>query len=48
VGVARQDLANPDLPERFRVGAALNHGDPATYYGGGAEGYTDYPTLNAS
>jgi N-ethylmaleimide reductase len=48
VGFARRYLANPDLPERFRVGAAFNEGDHATYYGGGAEGYTDYPTLNAS
>jgi N-ethylmaleimide reductase len=48
VGFARQYLANPDLPERFRAGAALNEGDHATYYGGGAEGYTDYPSLDAS
>jgi N-ethylmaleimide reductase len=41
-------LANPDLVERFRRGAALNAPDPATYYGGGAEGYTDYPTLPAA
>ena len=46
VGFARQYLANPDLPERFRVGADLNEGDQATFYGGGAEGYTDYPTLD--
>lgn len=38
-------LANPDLPERLRRGAALNAPNPATYYGGGAEGYIDYPTL---
>jgi len=38
-------LANPDLPERFRRGAALNPADKATFYGGGAHGYTDYPTL---
>ena len=38
-------LANPDLPERFRRGAGLNAPDPATFYGGGAEGYIDYPTL---
>ena len=40
-------LANPDLPERFRQGAALNEADPATFYGGDARGYTDYPTLGA-
>ncbi|HEV7588688.1 MAG TPA: alkene reductase [Longimicrobium sp.] len=38
-------LANPDLPNRFRQGAALNPPDRATFYGGDARGYTDYPTL---
>jgi N-ethylmaleimide reductase len=38
-------LANPDLPQRFRRGAALNAPDQATFYGGGAQGYIDYPTL---
>lgn len=39
-------LANPDLPERFRRGAALNTPDPATFYTPGPAGYTDYPTLD--
>ncbi len=47
VAVGRQYLANPDLPERWRAGAELNEPDPATFYGGGPEGYTDYPTLSA-
>ena len=38
-------IANPDLVERFRVGAELNAGDRATYYSGGVRGYTDYPAL---
>jgi len=38
-------ISNPDLPERFRRDAALNPADRATFYGGGAVGYTDYPTL---
>jgi N-ethylmaleimide reductase len=38
-------LANPDLPERFKLNAPLNQPNLATFYGGGAEGYTDYPTL---
>jgi N-ethylmaleimide reductase len=38
-------IANPDLVERLRKGAALNEPDRATFYGGGAKGYTDYPTL---
>lgn len=38
-------LANPDLVRRFREGAPLNAPDRASFYGGGAHGYTDYPTL---
>jgi N-ethylmaleimide reductase len=43
--LGRKFLANPDLPLRFRLGADLNADDPTTYYGGGAKGYTDYPSL---
>ncbi|MCB9990418.1 MAG: alkene reductase [Rhodospirillales bacterium] len=38
-------IANPDLPERLRTGAALNVPDMETFYKGGAKGYTDYPFL---
>ncbi|WP_028534487.1 alkene reductase [Paludibacterium yongneupense] len=38
-------IANPDLPRRFRTGAALNAPHPETFYGSGAAGYTDYPAL---
>ncbi|MEV6116783.1 alkene reductase [Streptomyces sp. NPDC052109] len=38
-------LANPDLPARLRTGGPFNPANPATFYGGGAEGYTDYPAL---
>jgi len=38
-------IANPDLPERFKLNAPLNQPNPDTFYGGGAEGYTDYPAL---
>lgn len=38
-------LANPDLPERFAQEAELNTPDDATFYGGDAKGYTDYPAL---
>jgi N-ethylmaleimide reductase len=38
-------IANPDLVERLKAGAPLNAPDKATFYGGGAKGYTDYPTL---
>jgi N-ethylmaleimide reductase len=39
-------LANPDLPERFKRGASLNQPDRATMYGGQAQGYVDYPSLD--
>lgn len=38
-------LANPDLPERFKLNAPLNEPDGSTFYSPGAKGYTDYPTL---
>ncbi|MFD9430158.1 alkene reductase [Streptomyces sp. NPDC060002] len=44
VTVGVMALANPDLVERVRTGAPLNTPDPATFYGGGEAGYTDYPT----
>ncbi|MCX4647395.1 alkene reductase [Streptomyces sp. NPDC058293] len=43
ITVGSMTLANPDLVERIRAGAPLNSPDPATFYGGGAAGYTDYP-----
>lgn len=46
--VAVLALANPDLVDRLRTGAALNEPDPATFYGGAEQGYTDYPTLVAA
>ena len=39
-------LANPDLVKRLRERAEFNQPDEATFYGGGAKGYTDYPTLS--
>jgi N-ethylmaleimide reductase len=45
IAFGREFLANPDLPDRFRQHVPLNVGDPTTYYGGGAKGYTDYPSL---
>ncbi len=46
VAFGRLFLANPDLPERIRKSAPLNAPDRATFYGGGAHGYTDYPFYN--
>jgi N-ethylmaleimide reductase len=45
VAFGRPFIANPDLPERFRAQAPLNTPDQATFYGGGVQGYVDYPTL---
>ncbi|WP_370890556.1 alkene reductase [Janibacter sp. GXQ6167] len=45
VAVGRPFLANPDLPARWARDAELNDPDPSTFYGGGAHGYTDYPTI---
>ena len=45
VPIGRWALSNPDFVERVRRGVALNAPDPATFYGGGAQGYIDYPML---
>jgi N-ethylmaleimide reductase len=45
VSFGRLFLANPDLPARLRDGADLNEPDPSSFYGGGENGYTDYPAL---
>lgn len=45
VAFGRAYLANPDLVKRLATGAPLNEPNPKTFYGGGAEGYTDYPAL---
>jgi N-ethylmaleimide reductase len=47
VAFGRPFIANPDLVERLRRGAALNAPDVKTFYSGGAKGYTDYPTMAA-
>jgi len=45
VAFGRLFIANPDLPERFRLNSTLNPLDEATLYGGAEKGYTDYPAL---
>lgn len=45
VAFGRPYIANPDLVARLRRGGPFNKPDKMTFYGGGAEGYTDYPTL---
>lgn len=45
VAFGRDCIANPDLVERLRKKTAFNPQRPDYFYGGGAEGYIDYPTL---
>lgn len=47
IAFGRPFIGNPDLVERLRRNTPLVEPDHATFYGGGAEGYTDYPTLAA-
>lgn len=47
VAVGRLVIANPDLVERWKGEHPENRPDPVTFYGDGAEGYTDYPRLSA-
>ncbi|MFI0357290.1 alkene reductase [Actinomadura sp. 9N407] len=41
-------ISNPDLPARFASGASLSPSVLHQVYGGGAEGYTDYPSLQTA
>jgi N-ethylmaleimide reductase len=45
IAVGKPFLANPDLVERWKQGAAVNAPDMSTFYTPGPKGYTDYPTL---
>ncbi len=45
VTFGRPFIANPDLVARLQAGVPLADFNPATLYGGGAEGYIDYPAL---
>jgi 2,4-dienoyl-CoA reductase-like NADH-dependent reductase (Old Yellow Enzyme family) len=45
VAFGRLFISNPDLPKRFELHAPLNELRVPQFYTGGAEGYTDYPSL---
>jgi 2,4-dienoyl-CoA reductase-like NADH-dependent reductase (Old Yellow Enzyme family) len=45
VAFGKPFIANPDLPQRFSLNAALNTPNPETFYVGGEHGYNDYPKL---
>jgi N-ethylmaleimide reductase len=44
IAFGRMFIANPDLVERIRDELPMNKYDRSTFYGGGEQGYTDYPT----
>jgi N-ethylmaleimide reductase len=46
VAFGRPFISNPDLVERLRREVPLAESDHATFYGGGAKGYTDYPAFS--
>jgi len=48
VAVGRPVIANPDLADRWERDLPENEPDASTFYGPGAEGYTDYPTYDAA
>jgi N-ethylmaleimide reductase len=39
-------LANPDFVERLKTNAPMNDANRNAFFGGTAQGYTDYPTLS--
>ena len=45
ISFGRTFIANPDLPERLRIGAELNAWTSKTFYSQGSEGYVDYPRM---
>ncbi|MFT7391148.1 MAG: N-ethylmaleimide reductase [Paracoccaceae bacterium] len=48
VAFGRPFIGNPDLVERLKRNAPLTKPNSQTFYGGAAEGYTDYPTLETA
>jgi len=48
VAFGKPFIANPDLVRRLKENAPLNAVDTATLYGGGENGYADYPTLETA
>jgi len=47
IAIGKAFIANPDLVERWKIGAALNAPDMGTFYTPGPKGYTDYPVLQS-
>jgi N-ethylmaleimide reductase len=47
IAFGRIFISNPDLPHRLQQGFPLTSYNRKTFYGGEAEGYTDYPVHDA-
>ena len=47
IGFGRPFIANPDLPYRLQHNLPLNQPIREQFFGGGKEGYLDYPTVDA-
>ena len=45
IAFGKSFIANPDLAARLKQNGPYNTPDRATFYGGNAAGYTDYPSL---
>lgn len=45
IAFGRPFIANPDLPERFKLNVELNPTDSTTFFGGDEKGYIDYPFM---
>lgn len=45
IAFGRPFIGNPDLVERLKADAKLHEAPLKAYYGGGARGYTDFPTM---
>lgn len=47
IAFGRPFIANPDLPHRLKHNLPLNDPDRSRFFGGGVQGYTDYPTAKS-
>lgn len=47
IAFGRKFISNPDLPERFERGIALEPDNMKTWYSQGPEGYIDYPSATS-
>lgn len=46
IAFGRAFISNPDLVARLKNNLPITPANPATFYGGGAEGYIDYPAAD--